>query len=518
MKPFLLIAVFAALAVDHARAEVAMPAFFSDHAVLQRDKPLPIWGTAVPGESVEVSLGAQKGTAKAGADGRWRITLAAQPISKEPLSLTVKGSNTLTKSDILLGDVFLCSGQSNMSMPMSTYSKLPEYADDLKTAAGTPLVRQFGAKDVSAVEEQTEIEGVWAVASEKSLGGFTAVGYHFARALHARTGVPIGLLRAAKGSTIIEMWMSEETILNDPGLKPLGEKLRSAMNAYTEAKTQALAAGKQPDAVDFPPHPLSEASTLRPRFSTRYNSMIAPFAGMALRGIVWYQAETNSLNPQIIAAYPAQQRALVTSWRKLFGDENLPFLYVQLPNYREATSDPGLVENWALMRESQTKGLEVPNSHMAVTIDIGQAEDIHPRNKYDVGERIAALAMHHLYGKKEVVPSGPMFKAMSVKGSKAVIAFSELGSGLMVGLKEGRKPVVAQAGGKLERFAIAGKDKKWVWADAVIEGDTVVVSSPQVPNPVAVRYAFSSNPAGANLYNKAGLPAAPFRTDDWKSN
>jgi len=498
-----------------AAAEVAMPAFFADYAILQRDKPLPIWGTAAPGEAVEVSLGVQKGSAKADADGRWRVTLAAQPMSKEALVLTVKGTNTLTKSNILLGDVFICSGQSNMSMPMSTYSRLPEYPDDLKAAATTPLVRQFGAKDVSAIEEQADIEGVWTVASEKSLGGFTAVGYHFARALHARTGVPIGLLRAAKGSTIIEMWMSQETILNDPGVKALGAKLGAALKAYEEAKKQALAAGKQPDAADFPPHPLSDASALRPRFSTRYNSMIAPFAGMALRGIVWYQAETNSLNPQIIAEYPAQQRALVTSWRKLFGDENLPFLYVQLPNYREAASDPAVVENWALMRESQTKGLEVPNSHMAVTIDIGQAEDIHPTNKYDVGERLAALAAHHIYGMKEVVPSGPMFKAMSIRGSKAVIEFSGLGGGLMVGRKEGRKPVVAEAGGKLERFAIAGEDKKWVWADALIEGDTVVVSSPQVANPVAVRYAFSSNPAGANLYNKAGRPAGPFRTDQW---
>lgn len=497
----------ALLGAGSASADVALPAFFSDHAVLQRDKPLPIWGTAAPGEAVEVSLGTRKGVAKAGTDGRWKVTLAAQPMSKEALVLIVKGANIVTKSDILLGDVFLCSGQSNMSMPMNAYAKLPEYQDDLKAADAMPLIRQFGGKDVSAIEEQSNLDGVWSVASAKSLGGFTAVGFHFARALQARIGVPIGLLRVAKGSTIIEQWLSQETILSDPGLKAMGDKLRAALTAWE--------ATRKPDATDFPPHPLSERSALRPRMATRYNAMIAPFAGMALRGIVWYQAETNSLNPQIIAAYPAQQRALVTSWRKLFGDENLPFLYVQLPNYRETTSDPGLIENWALMRESQTKGLEVPNSHMAVTIDIGQAEDIHPANKYDVGERLAALAAHHLYGKKEVVPSGPMFKAMSVKGGKAIIGFSELGGGLMVGLKEGRKSVVAQPGGKLERFAIAGEDKNWVWADAVIEGDTVVVSSPQVPNPVAVRYAFSSNPAGSNLYNKAGLPASPFRTDAW---
>ncbi|MEA3207602.1 MAG: sialate O-acetylesterase [Chthoniobacter sp.] len=502
------------LTAASAFADVRLPAFFSDHAVLQRDKPLPVWGWAAPGEQVRVALGAQKSAATAGANGRWIVRLAAQPMSKEPLTLTVAGKNRIEIKDVLLGDVWLCSGQSNMTMPMSAFSKIPEYPDDLK-AAEQPLIRQFGAKDVSAIEAQSDIEGTWAVSSAKSVGGFSAVGYHFARALHAQTGVPIGIVRAAKGSTVIEMWLSQETILTTPGIKPLGDKLRAAMTAWEEARKQAIAAGRKPDAADFPPHPLSEAGMLRPRFATRYNSMIAPFAGMALRGIVWYQAETNSLHPQLTAAYPAAQHALVNSWRKLFGDEALPFLYVQLPNYREVSNDPGVVENWALMRESQTKCLEIPNTYMAVTIDIGQAGDIHPSNKYDVGERLAALAMHHIYGKKEVVPGGPMFKAMSVKGGKATIAFTGLGGGLIVGLKEKRGPAIAQPGGKLQRFAIAGEDRKWVWADAVIEGDTVVVSSPQVAAPVAVRYAFASNPEGANLYNRAGLPAAPFRTDKW---
>lgn len=502
------------LTAASACADVRLPAFFSDHAVLQRDKPLPVWGWAAPGEQVSVALGAQKGATTAGADGRWIVRLAAQPMSKEPLTLTVAGSNRIEIKDVLLGDVWLCSGQSNMTMPMGAFSKIPEYPDDLK-AAEQPLIRQFGAKDVSAIEVQSDVEGNWAVSSAKSVGGFSAVGYHFARALHAQTGVPVGILRAAKVSTVIEMWLSQEAILTTAGIKPLGDKLRAALTAWEQVKKQAVAAGKQPDAADFPPHPLSEPGTLRPRFATRYNAMIAPFAGMALRGIVWYQAETNSLNPQLTAAYPAAQHALVDSWRKLLGDEALPFLYVQLPNYRDVSNDPGVVENWALMRESQTKCLEIPNTHMAVTIDIGQAGDIHPFNKYDVGERLAALAMHHVYGKSEVIPGGPMFKGMTIEGGKATLAFTGLGGGLMVGSKEKRGPALAQPGGKLQRFAVAGADKKWVWADAVIEGETVNVSSPQVPVPVAVRYAFSSNPEGANLYNRDGFPAAPFRTDNW---
>jgi sialate O-acetylesterase len=507
------LAILAALAC--ARADVALPSFFSDHAVLQRDKPLPVWGTAAPGEPVTVSLGTRSATTTTGPDGRWKVTLAPQPASAKPLTLKVKGNNTITLNNLLLGDVWLCSGQSNMSMGVNGFSKIPEYADDLKQAETTPLIRHFAAKDVMAVEEQDNIEGKWTVCSARDVPGFTAVGYYFASSIHAGTGVPIGIVRAAKGSTIIELWLSQRTILEDPTLKPLGDKLRTALAGWEDAKQAAVAAGVGPADPAFPPHPLSPESPLRPHFSTRYNSMIAPFGGMALKGIVWYQAETNSLNPALTAAYPAQQRALIRSWRDLFGDPDLPFLFVQLPNYRDPADDPNLIENWALMRESQSATLDVPNAHMAVTIDIGQADDIHPPNKFDVGERLGALALHHVYGKSEVVPGGPVFERMEIRSERAVITFTGTAGGLIVGRKDGRAAVAVQADGRLARFAIAGADKVFHWADAVIDGDRVVVSSPAVPKPVAVRYAFSSNPAGANLYNRAGFPAAPFRTDHW---
>jgi sialate O-acetylesterase len=504
------------LTIGSALADVALPAFFSNNAVLQRDKPLPIWGTAAAGEPVQVTLGSKSMKTTAGADGRWRVILPPQAVSKEALTLSVVGKNTITCNDILLGDVWLCSGQSNMSMNINGFPKIPEYAADLQAANATPLIHHYAAKDVMAVEEQANIEGRWEACSTRTVPGFTAVGYHFARRVHAATGVPIGIIRAAKGSTVIELWLSLQTLLTEPQLKQYGDKLRAATAKWEQEKQAALAAGKQPDAPDFPPHPLSEASQLRPHYTTRYNSMIAPFGGMALRGIIWYQAETNSLTPQLTADYPALQRALVSSWRKLFNDPQLPFLYVQLPNYREVSENPNTVENWALMRESQAQCLDVPNTHMAVTIDIGQADDIHPSNKYDVGERLGALALRNVYGQSAVVARGPVFKELQIKGGKVVVSFTELGGGLIVGRKDGRAPLVEDKGGKLARFAIAGADKKFVWADAVIAGDTVVVSSPEVPNPVAVRYAFASNPAGANLYNRAGLPAAPFRTDTWK--
>jgi len=513
MKPSLLLTVFSALlAAGHARAEIAMPAFFSDHAVLQRDKPLPIWGTAAPGEKIEVSLGSQKAATTAGPDGRWMVKLPAQPLSKEPLTLTAKGSNTLTRSDILLGDVWLCSGQSNMSIGVGHFFAIPEYKDDLKASA-LPLVRHFGVVEDFATEVQSDVQGKWLVSGPGVVPQFTAVGYYFARKVHAETGVPIGIVRAAKGSTNIEMWMSPEAIYATPEMARLTESMRESLALWEAEKKVALAAGKQPGAEDFPPHPFGE-KLRKPRCVTLHNGMIHPLAPMALRGILWYQGEGNA-NPEGTAMYPAAKRSLVESWRKAFADETLPFLFVQLPNYQAVSEDPNKLENWPLMREAQAKCLEIPNTRMAVTLDIGQLEDIHPTNKFDVGERLAALALHHDYKMTAVVPRGPVFKAMTIKGNRAQLSFTELGGGLMVGRKDGRAPVVAQADGKLQRFAIAGADQKWVWADAVIEGDTVVVSSPQVAVPEAVRYGFTANPAGANLYNKAGLPAAPFRTDTW---
>jgi sialate O-acetylesterase len=510
MKASLLLAAAAVLSAGQARAEVAMPAFFSDHAVLQRDKPLPIWGTAAPGEAVEVSLGSQKAATKAGPDGRWIVKLPAQPLCKEPLTLTAKGSNTLTRTDILLGDVWLCSGQSNMSIGVGHFFAIPEYKDDLKASA-LPQVRHFGVVENFATEEQSDVQGKWLVSGPGVVAQFTAVGYYFARKVHAETGVPIGIVRAAKGSTTIEMWMSQESIYATPEMAPYAKQMRDALGAWEEAKKVAVAAGKLPEAEDFPQHPFGE-KVRTPRCVTLNNGMITPLAPMALRGILWYQGESNS-NAGSLPMYPAAMRSLIESWRKAFADASLPFLFVQLPNYQAVSEDPGKLEPWALMREAQAKCLAIPNTRMAVTLDIGQAEDIHPTNKYDVGERLAALALHHDYKMAAVVASGPVFKAMAIKGNRAQLSFTELGGGLMAGHKEGRAPVVAQADGKLQRFAIAGADHKWVWADAVIEGDTVVVSSAQVPAPVAVRYGFTANPAGANLYNKAGLPAAPFRTD-----
>lgn len=500
--------VLALAAGEGARADVRLPAIFGDHAVLQRDRVLPVWGWAEPGEKVGVSLGTQRAETTAGADGRWLVRLGAQPMSKDPLALTVTGKNVVTVADVLLGDVWLCSGQSNMNIGVGHFSRNADVAADI-AGAKLPLVRQLGVAEHFADTVQADVKAEWLACSPPMASRFTAVGFYFARKLHAETGVPIGILRAAKGSTTIEMWLSQETMLNELADDPFSQKMKESLATWEQEK-----AGRQPGAPDYPPYPFGE-KVRRPRCVTLHNGMIAPLAPCALRGAIWYQGESNAGGAVSAQQYIAKQRALVQSWRRLFGNENLPFYYVQLPFYREATNDPAALEPWALMREAQRSGLEVSNTHMAVTLDLGDATDIHPTNKCDVGERIALLALKHEYGRADVVASGPLFREMKIEGGRARIAFDSVGGGLMAARKEGRAPAVEEPGAPLRRFALAGADRKWVWADAIIEGDTVLVSSPHVQAPVAVRYAFSSNPAGANLYNRAGLPASPFRTDSW---
>lgn len=506
-------AVFLLLLACGARADVKLHSLFSDHAVLQRDKPLPVWGAAAPGEEVTVQLGAQKGTAKADAAGRWMVKLAPQPVSKEALTLTATGQNTVTVHDILLGDVWLCSGQSNMSIGVGHFFAVPEVKNDIAEAK-FPLIRHFGTVENFATSVESDVKGEWLLCSPQMAPRFSAVGFYFARKLHAETGVPIGILRAAKGSTTIEMWLAQETIFNTPSLEPFARKMRDSLAAWEAAKAEAKKAGLTPDSPEFPPHPFGE-KVRRPRAVTLYNGMIAPLAPFALRGMVWYQGEGNSGDPATARQYGDSLRALITSWRRLFESESLPFLFVQLPAFRAVTDNPALIENYSLTRESQMKCLAIPGTGMATTIDIGEADDIHPKNKADVGERLALWALRDVYGQKKLVVSGPLYRALKIEGNKARLSFDHCGTGLMVGKKTGRTPAIEDKGAPLCRFAIAGADKKWVWADAVIEGDNVVVSSPAVMVPVAVRYSFSSNPEGANLYNREGLPAAPFRTDDW---
>ena len=505
------------------RAEVRLSALFTDHAVLQRDRPLPVWGWATPGEQVRVTLGAETGETTTGSDGRWQVTLKPQPVSKTPVTLAVTGKNTLTVKDVLLGDIWLCGGQSNMEWTLGGC----DAPEDIRTAE-LPLVRQFGVEYHFATTPQTEVKGRWAVCTPQTAPGFTAVGFYFARRVQKETGVPIGLLRSCIGGTNIELWMSQETLLNTPALAPYAQVMRASLAAYQKDLAAALpgieawtakcrAAMQAGNSLPLPPaipeFPFVER-VARPRCVTLHNGMIAPLVPFALRGALWYQGESNATDVAASRQYIEKKRAMLADWRKWFGHPELPFYFVQLAAWRQPTDQAAGGDGWAHLREGQRLCLQIPHTGMAVAIDIGEADDIHPKNKFDVGERLARWALANDYGQK-ITPSGPLFRHLTLDGNKAVVEFDHVGGGLMVGRKTGRNPVEEVRDGALKRFAIAGKDRKWVWADAKIVGNTVVCTHPEVPNPVAVRYAFAINPAGANLYNRDGLPASPFRTDDW---
>ncbi|BCM94254.1 hypothetical protein IAD21_06157 [Abditibacteriota bacterium] len=514
---FLCLLTFAAL--PPAQADVTLPAVFSDHAVLQRDKTLPVWGTASPGEAVTVTLGAQQGETTAGADGHWMLELAPQPLSKYPLTLSVTGKNTIKVNDLLLGDVWLCSGQSNMELALSNCDAL----DDIK-AADLPMVRYFRADYNFASTPATELKGRWSVCSPGTAPGFSAVGFYFARKVQAQTGVPIGLLTNAVGGTNIELWIAQDTLLSTPSLAPYAKQMRESLAQYqgdltaslpsvekwtSQSRTNLAAGHPVPMPPEMPPFPFGERA-MHPRCVTLHNGMIAPLTPFALRGALWYQGENNPDGD----LYVEKTRAMLGDWRRWFGDANLPFYFVQLAAWQKPDNNPE-GGGWGLIRDAQRRCLSIPHTGMASAIDIGDANDIHPHNKADVGDRLALCALHNEYGQTNLVASGPLYRSMKVEYGKIRLDFDSVGSGLMVGKKVGRLPTVGAKGEPLKRFAIAGENKKWVWAEAVIEGSSVIVSSMQVPNPVAVRYAFSTNPEGANLYNREGLPASPFRTDSW---
>ncbi len=501
------------------RADVRLAAIFSDHAVLQRDKPLPVWGSANPGEVVEVRLGREKASSPADEKGRWQVTLASQPLSTTPLTLTVSGHNQIARTDILLGDVWLCGGQSNMDLALGACQVPADIA-----AANHPMIRHFRVAYHFAIAPAADVQGAWTVCGPGTAPGFSAVGYYFARKVHAETGVPIGLLSSSLGGTNIELWISQAALLKTPGLETYAGQMRASLATYQEQLARILPAAREwvdqgssavrsgmpvPPPPAWPEFPFGD-KVMRPRCVTLHNGMIAPLVPMALRGALWYQGENNADD----ALYLTKQRALIDEWRTLFHDPTLPFYFVQLAAWKIPDEQPA-GGGWGMIRELQRQCLEIPNTGMACTIDIGDAKDIHPRNKFDVGERLARWALRHQYGRAEIVTSGPLFREMTLEDGKARLHFNSTGGGLLVARKAGRAPTVATPAEKLNRFAIAGEDRKWVWAQAMIEGDTVVVSSAEVLRPVAVRYAYSDNPEGANLYNLAGLPASPFRTDAW---
>jgi sialate O-acetylesterase len=462
MRKFFIVAVGTALAAAlPALAKVEPNSLFTDHMVLQRGVALPIWGAADDGEEITVSLAGQTASTKA-ENGRWMVRLAALPAGG-PHVLTIKGSNTVAVNDVLVGEVWLCSGQSNMQWAVKDSSEPKETI----AQANHPTLRLFTVPRKATGKPLASADAHWELCTPKTIPEFSAVGYAFGRDLNRELNVPVGLINTSYGGTPAEAWTSAETLAADPNL------------AYLKT------------AGNLPPTNPHAASGL-------YNAMIAPLVPYAVRGAIWYQGESNAGRA---AEYGSLFPTMIEDWRKTWKNPDLVFLLVQLAPFMKIEAEPG-ESAWAELRETQRQTVhKLPKTGMAVITDLGDEKDIHPRQKAPVGARLALAARALAYG-ESVEFSGPEYSKLAIDGDKGVVSFDHVGGGLVV------------KGDSLQGFTIAGADKKFYKAEAKVVGDTVVVSSPKVAQPVAVRFGWANYPV-VNLWNKAGLPASPFRTDDF---
>ncbi|MBN2451809.1 MAG: sialate O-acetylesterase [Lentisphaeria bacterium] len=475
--------------------------------VLQRDMPLPVWGNADPGEQVTVRVGEQRATAVANNEGAWSLVLPAMSAGG-PHAMTVagRGDDTVTIQDILVGDVWICSGQSNMNFRVQNV----KHRDAEIAAADHPRLRHFQIANRVSPTPLRDFSGTWTVCRPDTVAAWTAVGYFFGRELHTRLDVPVGLVHTSWGGTPAEAWTAQEVLESMPECAPILERFRTACEKYPEARrkydaetvpawqekvTQAKAAGTQPPRKPQPP--MNETDPKSP--SGLYNAMIHPLVPFAVRGAIWYQGESNAGRAvQYRTLFPA----MIRNWRTVWAQGDFPFYFVQLANFMKPQDDPNRSSSWAELREAQAMTLTLPNTGMACIIDIGEADDIHPRNKQDVGLRLALCALAGTYAHRDLVCSGPTFREMTREGQALRLRFDHGGGGLAV------------RGDTLTGFAIAGADQRFVRATARIDGDSVLVQAPELAEPVAVRYGWADNPP-CNLYNREGLPAVPFRTDRW---
>ena len=468
-------------------AEVVVSIVFTDHMVLQQKAPIRVWGTADPGEMVTVSVAGRSGTAEAGKDGRWRVDLPALSADGKAHTMTVKGTNTIQIKDVVFGEVWLCSGQSNMTWSLSQSADGPKEV----AAADHPQIRLFTFSGSFARGEPTdEAPGMWRVCTPKSASDFSAVGYYFGRELHKELKVPIGLIGVGAGGSKIEPWIPP--VGYEDVFREKGKVFRQ--EGENETPEELEKDGKPRRQPGPPPW--------------RYDRLVHLLTPFSVRGAIWYQGESNTSQGLY---YQYLQEALVDGWRKVFENDDLSFYWVQLANFRWPEDKPE-GGGWGPVREAQRRALRVPNTGMAVAIDIGDAHNIHPSNKQDVGKRLSLWALAKNYG-RDIAYSGPLYKGMKKEGSTIRISFDHVGDGLMAGKKEGMTPTKEVAGAELQRFSIQDKDGEWHWAKAKIDGDTVVVWNDAVKNPQHVRLGYESNPVGFNLYNKDGLPASPFTTD-----
>ncbi len=472
-------------------AKATLAPVFSDHMVLQCGQPIPVWGIASPGEAVTITLGKETLRTVADPAGHWLVRLAARQATDQPATLVITASNTLSVGDILIGEVWICSGQSNMHWPLRlaangekevNSAQLPNLR--LLNLRGSPYPsgREFSPQDRENSVPRKYQTGGWAVCTPQTIPEFSAVAFFFGRELYGKMNIPIGLIHNSVGGTPTESWISRSALLADPALRPILSnwpenelissfcRKRAGMNLA--GFTQGLAGG-------------SMCHPYQPGFM--YESAIAPLAPFAMRGVIWYQGESNTHNPML---HDRLFSTLVGQWREVWGQGDFPFLFVQLPNLAGA-------EDWPGFRASQLRALRIPNTGMAVTIDIGDPGDVHPPAKEEVGHRLALLARDIAYGEK-IESSGPMLRDIKAAGKDLRLGFSRVTGGLAT--RDKKDPT---------GFEVAGIDMKFAPAMARIEANEIAVFSPGIAEPVAVRYGFAPNPR-CTVVNGAGLPASPF--------
>lgn len=516
MTVFGRLTLFLALA-GAAQADVTPAALFVDGAVLQRDKAVPVWGRAEPGENVSVLFAAQQRNTTADATGRWTVSLDALPASVEGADLTISGKNVVVVRNVVVGEVWLCAGQANMQWPVS---RAANAAAEI-AAARFPLVRQIALEPTVATTPTATVKtSGWIAAAPETVGAFSAVGYFFARELHQKLGVPIGIIHASSGNSPIEAWMSAEALGSDPAFAVVAQRWQAATLAYPAAKadyegwlakwTPAEATARaQGDKLYRPwlaKNPPRYAPVGAPGDSWtpagHYNGMIHPLVPYALRGALWYQGESNAERAN---EYHALFSTLIAAWRFHFAQGDFPFYWVNLAGFRAPADPTGL--SYAVLREAQTKTLNVPNTGQAIAIDLGEPDNLYPANKQDVARRLALLAKARVYGIIDD-DTGPTF----VSATREPLT-GRGGVGLRVRFEHTEGGLVAH-NKPIPSLELAGADRVFHPAVARIDQGTLLVTSPQVHDPVAVRYAWRNAPE-ANLYNGAGLPAVPFRSDDW---
>jgi rhamnogalacturonyl hydrolase YesR len=469
------------LSFSQVLADVSLPRILGSNMVLQRGQPVPVWGWAEPGESVTVQFGAQTKTTKADAAGRWQVRLGSLKASAVPADLVVAGGNRIVLTNVLVGEVWLCSGQSNMEKPIGEQpgqKPVPNYEQEL-ASSDYPQIRLFKVeKEMAATPAKDVNSKGWFLSNSNSHQTlkFSAAAYFFGRRIHQELGVPIGLIESAWGGTRIEPWTA-----------PIGFDSVPALSGMIKlAEPQAKIHNRMP--------------------TTLYNGMIAPLVPFAFRGALWYQGESNLIDIHDGPIYAEKMRALIEGWRKTWDMGAFSFYYVQLAPFtyygdrrvKRADSPERLPEMW----EAQTAALKIPKTGMIITTDlVDDPKDIHPRNKQEIGERLARLALAKDYGRKDLAWSGPTFRSAKFSNARAIVRFDHVEEGLK-----------SQDGRPLTWFTVAGEDGKFVSAEAVIEGDKIVASSPEVAEPKALRFAWDEL-AMPNLVNSDGLPARPFRTD-----